>query len=264
MIAIWVVCIVFPVPLTEITNYVVSDNGEIYTDFMGCDFDSSFAYSYFTLIQVAPVGPYQVDSWSVNGTTYSGLVQDVDALVDSMNVWDPTGNWTHEQASLIIMGGDLNNAYGPMVIRQVTTNAQATLKINTNEIPNGTKLTFDPGFHVVVFTDSLGCSDTLFVSVECNDCPEIFDGPLTIEAENCDGLTEVCLGLPADSISLYEVDVDGMIVPNANTTFCWLRQRYVHQLYLLHLPRSRSSRALQLRFVLCEWCRLYDRYVLYH
>ena len=76
----------------DIDDYIVFDNGALYTgDLLGCDNDTLSSYSYFTLYVNHPAGPYVLDSWTVNSDVFSGGFPDMDALTDSMNLWDPQG-----------------------------------------------------------------------------------------------------------------------------------------------------------------------------
>ncbi|MFT6320925.1 MAG: putative repeat protein (TIGR01451 family), partial [Granulosicoccus sp.] len=83
------------IPLGQIARYNIMDNGMAYTNgYAGCDFDTSYSYNYFALPAQGAAGPYNVDLWMVNDSTYSGMFMTVSDLVDSMNVWDTLGTWT--------------------------------------------------------------------------------------------------------------------------------------------------------------------------
>ena len=83
----------------------ISDNGNAIdvNNLLSCNIQQICIYSYGNIIDAT--GPIEVLSWEVDGITYAGTVASIAILVDSMNVWDPTGNWTLNEASIVIEGG---------------------------------------------------------------------------------------------------------------------------------------------------------------
>ena len=199
------------ISFTDIYNYTTWNNGVPYDNFRGCDFDSSFSYSLLQLNLLAPIGPYFLEDWTVNGEEFSGPFNTKQELVDSMNVWDTAGDWVLTQNGLFISGGGSANIYGPLNIRQVVTNAQVTLKIDSGLIPHGTELTLTEGYHeIIIRLDSTGCSDTLYALVTCSDCVTLFPQPVVdMNLDNCDDTAIFCLNVPFDSLSNYVLSVNG-------------------------------------------------------
>ena len=200
-----------PIPLIEVLDYEFTDNGLPYSGgFMGCDLDTVQTYLLQPLLDVAPVGPYELESWTLNGVlfdidTFTTLQQ----LVDSMNLWNPSGAWTLTTTNTIV-GGNLSNVYGNLNITQLITMANADLPLSTTEIPNGTLMTVDTGFHqIIVIEIATGCSDTITVGVECQDCPTLYSGPTTIAAESCSDLTDICLDATIEDILNYSITDNG-------------------------------------------------------
>ena len=165
------------IPLDQILDYTITDNGVNYANsFAGCDFDTSLAYTYFTLPGQGNAGPYTVDAWSIDGTVFSGGFMTIDDLVDSMNVWDATGTWTVDPVSLIISGGNSSTTYGNISITQDATNAFALLELNVNLLPRGTIFFVSEGLHEIIVTDTATtCTDTIQVMVMCVQGDIIFD-----------------------------------------------------------------------------------------
>jgi len=160
-----------PIPLDSMVNFSLFLDGASYMDrITGCRFDTFYAYTYFTLPGRGGFGPYILDEWTVNGQNFTGEFQDINALVDSMNTWDPVGNWVLDDQILIIQGGLPANQYGEMTIRTPTTNSVTTLDLNTNLTPTGTLITFAAGNHEVILVDkNTTCSDTLAINQPCSD-----------------------------------------------------------------------------------------------
>jgi gliding motility-associated-like protein/uncharacterized repeat protein (TIGR01451 family) len=167
------VCI--QLPLQDVINYDIMDNGMVYTGGLeGCDFDTTLAYTYFTIPGMGNVGPYSVDYWTVNSATFSGTVANVNSLVDFMNTNDPFGNWQILPSSLTIFGGDPAKTYGTMKVTQINTGAFAILELNTNLIPNGTQVALSAGLHELQFINSItGCADVLDVEIVCPEALHI-------------------------------------------------------------------------------------------
>jgi gliding motility-associated-like protein len=163
------VCINYP--LQEVFNLEILDNGSPYDRTLtGCDFDSLVVYAYSELFGQGNLGPYEVISWAVNENTYSGEFLDIPALIDSMNTWDPLGNWSISSVGQFITGGDASSNYSAILIDAINFGTISELGVNFSAIPNGFQLELMPGEHEIVIIDmASSCSDTLAVNVSCTD-----------------------------------------------------------------------------------------------
>jgi hypothetical protein len=168
------------ITLGNFLNYTLTDNGQPYSGGASvCDFDTSFAYTYFMLPGNGMSGPYMVDSWIVNGNTFSGQVADMAALADSMNAWDPLGNWVLDGPSSSIRGGSTALNYGSIVVTQISSGISTTLNLTLSLNPQGTLITLEIGYHELIFTEPVeGCQDTLIIDVDCTPCPDMYTGNL--------------------------------------------------------------------------------------
>ncbi|MEM9819759.1 MAG: SdrD B-like domain-containing protein [Bacteroidota bacterium] len=200
-----------PIGLTQIVNFDILDNGEPYSGgFEGCESDTTITYLLQILINDAPVGPYELVSWNVESTTFSiDTFQTLDDLVDSMNIWDPAGDWALVPNTAIVSNNTQTN-YGPLNIRPYLTLNPAILGVNLNIDNMGTLITLDTGFHQIIISDlNTGCVDTLNVGLDCVDCPNIYDGPNVLLAPNCNELLDVCLNLDINEVQNYVVTDNG-------------------------------------------------------
>lgn len=198
------VCI--DIPPSEISNFQITNNGFPYSGgLLACDIDTLIAYVYSNL---STPGPYLVQSWFINGELITGDFQVIDDLVDSMNVWDPIGNWTLDPTSQIIIGGSTDNVYSDMNLWVVPTATPQSLDISTLFVPRGTLLSFDLGINQVQITEfASGCLDSFMVQVACIQtetvnvdtlfpgqvdtfCLNFFELPGTIDPTN--GVTNIC------------------------------------------------------------------------
>lgn len=157
------------IPLGESQFYDLMVNGEAYQGMVsGCNFDTTYAYSYANLSGAGNLGPYMLDSWVVNGMTFTAEFQDMVELLDLMNFWDPTGNWVLNPVSQLIVGGDPSNAYSVMNVTTILINSPNIIGFNLGLEPRGTVYSFPKGVHTVVITNSLtGCMDEFEVEVVC-------------------------------------------------------------------------------------------------
>ncbi|HFC00685.1 MAG TPA: gliding motility-associated C-terminal domain-containing protein, partial [Phaeodactylibacter sp.] len=123
---------------------------------------------FFVLPGQGAFGPYELESWSINGQMYSTTFMTIPELVDSMNVWDTMSTWVFDAQSLIVSGGNTENNFGQMHISQTNTGAIAIIEVNANLDPKATELYLEVGVHEVIFTnDNTGCTDTVVVTVTC-------------------------------------------------------------------------------------------------
>jgi len=156
---------------TDIENYTVSDNGIIVDSsrFEICDFNQICIYTYAQINNAT--GDIRVDSWIVDGVTYTGTVSSIEELVDSMNVWDEDGNWVILSEALIIQGGHLGGDYSRMEITFPSSGIRSFLGYDTRLTPLGLSVFLTEGFHQLILTNPSGCMDTLNIDVVRQECP---------------------------------------------------------------------------------------------
>ncbi len=153
-------------------NYTITDNGINYAGgYRGCNFDTIYSYTYFTVPNMGRRGPYRLDYWGVNGRAFTiPSFNTMQQLVDSMNVWDPAGNWKLDTTVFAISGGSTRNEYGQMKITRLANRAYGFLELNLGIISNGIQMCFNTGTHSVIFKNNVsGCADTITVKVVCPD-----------------------------------------------------------------------------------------------
>ena len=159
----------------DFLDYDIYTNGLPYAGSIAiCNIDTFYAYTYFPIPGQGINGPYHLIYWSVNGTEFSGDFEDIYALVDSMNTWDPEGNWTLNTQTLTIFGGYQTSVYGDIQVEHIETGAFALLDINSTQVPMGIELQFPTGSNEIIFLNTEnGCTDTLIVNVNCDEIEEI-------------------------------------------------------------------------------------------
>ncbi len=172
----------------DFPNYTIKNNGQVYTGpFIHCDFDFFGVYTYATLPGQGQFGPYEVTSWQVGNTIFSGQFMTLQDLVDSMNVWDPLGDWNFDpNGGPFIIGGVQGVDYFPMQVKVLTGGITVTLGFNAQFTPKAFAIELGQGFHEIITTDTItGCQDTIHATVHCTET-SILD--LVIEVEDIDTL----------------------------------------------------------------------------
>ena len=152
----------------SVTDYSISLNNEPYTgSLVGCTFDTTFNYATAAIPGWGMEGPYTVTNWTINDIDFSAEFNDLTELMNIINDWDPSGNWTLSMGS--ITGGNTANSYGNMLISQNNTGASASLMKNTGTSAVGLAVVAPLGEHEFIFThNQTGCADTANVSVYCS------------------------------------------------------------------------------------------------
>lgn len=198
------------IPFAEISDYTITDNGVGYNQSIApCDFDTIFVYNYASLPGGGASGPYTVNNWTVNGTSFTGQIIDMQDLVDSLNSWD-NGNWTLDIPSSSISGGNAFSNYSSLVITQDFSGDQTTLTLTTNLNPRGSMIIVDTGFHEIILTNaSLACIDTTYAVIDCINCPFYYSGPPSYDLASCQDIADVCLDIPYDDRGDFTVEIDG-------------------------------------------------------
>ncbi len=200
------------IELIDIINYSLQLDGLPYgAGFAGCDFDTSLRYELQVLLDAAPVGPYELLSWSVNGTPFNlATFQNLAELVIFMNVNDPAGSW--QLVGATITGGNTSNTYGALMIRQQISMIEVNIELSSLEVPKGTQIMVDTGSHQLVITDlSNGCMDTLLIEALCQDCPELYSGPDSLILADCNGTAPLCIELAAIDLPDYTITDNGVL-----------------------------------------------------
>lgn len=115
----------------QVPDYQLQLDGQAWPEGLQvCDYDTLSIYFYGLLFGQGVLGPYRLDAWPVDNDTYSGLFPTISALVDSMNTWDPLGNWELQPANFTITGGSKGRNYGTMAVTALVINSPAQIGYN--------------------------------------------------------------------------------------------------------------------------------------
>lgn len=173
------------IPASAFSNYQIFQDGQIYAgNLAGCDFDTMILYSYNTLFGMGTLGPYNLDSWTVDGDVFSGQFVTINELVDSMNTWNPAGNWVHDAASLTISGGAPGMNYSDMQITALLNNVPSIVGLNFGLDAQGMELSFGVGEYELIIIDNINiCSDTVDIIINCLPNPTTTTFTDTIAAD---------------------------------------------------------------------------------
>jgi len=157
------------IPTDQIFEFQITDNGSSYGNgISGCDLDTIHFYTYSNLFGQGNSGPYILQSWMIDGVNYTTNFDSIPQLVDSLNSWDPLGNWELDAPNLLISGGVAGSDYTDMVIWVVQTGTNNILGHNIQLFPNGTEILLSAGDHELIVTESSsGLRDTTFIRVAC-------------------------------------------------------------------------------------------------
>ncbi len=179
-------------PLNTAKKLEILVDGLLYPDTLtlkGCNIDTTRAYTYSTLFGQGSLGPYRLDSWQVNNTVFSGIFQNIPALVDSMNKWDPMGMWMLDATSQIISGGQSGTFYKQMDVTVLLINTPSFIGFNIGTNSQGTFFNIEVGNHEVILTNKLtGEKDTVRVIVACVE-PELITEEILMGRSDT-----ICLG----------------------------------------------------------------------
>ncbi len=162
------VCI--DIPMSDVGNYTFTDNGMMYSaGFQECLEITTSIYDYAQLFGQGNLGPYMLDSWIVDGVTYSGSFANIPDLLDSMNTWNPNGNWVLDNVGQTISGGVSGSVYSIMDVTVTSISAPSTIPLSSSSAFGGIELNLTVGTHLVQVLENGGamCLDSFFVNVVC-------------------------------------------------------------------------------------------------
>jgi len=150
--------------------YTITVDGQLYAGALGdCDEVSTFLIDIFELPNGGSVGPYTVDSFRINGELFSTDVTTMQALADTLNVWDATGAWRYDAAELLILGGNPISDYSDIFITQISTGLQAQVALTQQDIAQGTVITIPPGAttRTLTFDNGVDCIQEVTLTIAC-------------------------------------------------------------------------------------------------
>ncbi len=158
----------------KIINYAFTlDNSPYPGPFPICQQDTLGIYSYEFLFGKGNAGPYRLDSWKVNGQTFTGQFQTIPDLIDSMNIWDPNGNWYHVPAKFQIHGGKPGAVYSQMNVTVLSISTPGVIGYNISYTTTALGLSVEKGLHqLVVLDQTTGDLDTLQIIAGCHSQSE--------------------------------------------------------------------------------------------
>lgn len=192
------------IPLNDIDNYVITkDEVSLIENLEGCKADTFIAMTYFNTFGQGQLGPYHLDSWMVDGQSFSGEFMDITALVDSMNIWDPSGMWVDYPEEFIIKGGNPSSSYSDMTITVLAINLPSVIVANLSpSTPTGTALMFEQGVYQIEIREILsGMAQTTTVVVACPQDIEL-DTNLDINTSTTECFTADNFGLQGSIASI--------------------------------------------------------------
>lgn len=202
------------IPFDDIGDFNVTVDGvPVSIGFTGCQADSTIVYDYSGLFAQGNFGPYDLESWIVDGQDLVAPFQNVQALLVEMNGWDAAANWVLNATEFTITGGDLDQEYGDLVITHLLTNVTISIPPTVVYIYEGTSLELSEGIHSVIYTETGNSCPTASIqaTVSCAPCvPYLPTDTVEVVAANCLGLGDFCVNISTANIFEYQILVDGM------------------------------------------------------
>ena len=181
------------IPFDDIGNFNVTVDGvPVSTGFTGCQEDSTIVYDYSGLFAQGNFGPYDLDSWVVEGQDLIMSFQNIQELLDEMNDWDPAANWVLNTTALTITGGDLDQEYEDLIITHPLTNVTISIPPMVVYTYAGTSLEISEGLHTITYTEVGNNCPTASIqaTVSCAPCvPFLPADTVDVVAANCLGLS---------------------------------------------------------------------------
>jgi hypothetical protein len=132
-------------------------------------------YAYSGVFHNNQTGPWQLDSWTVNGRTFSTVFDNLYTLLDSMQSWDPSAGWRLDTSAKLIYGYTIINAqYSNQLIRALSNpiwQGEILYGFGNRHFDNiyqGLRLSIPTGVHqLVVEKISTGQRDTVTAIAAC-------------------------------------------------------------------------------------------------
>ena len=223
-----------PISISQINLYDIIINATNYTaPINGCDEDTLVFYSYAFTQGQGSAGPYEVVSWNVNNTNYSGIVQDMNELAMQMNIWDAGAQWQNNNNSLSLSNTVSGNNYGNLVLKRIASGVQTIMQPNFTQVSQGSEVLLGGAgmYEVEVVESATGCADTLVVfvvettsdTIAVSITNDIATDPFCITNNNLPGnVTPSLCGSATNGLITY--NNQGCLIYTPNTDFVGLEE----------------------------------------
>ena len=131
---------------------------------------TTFFYTYTSLLKLEEEGEFEVTSWSVDGKPYKGTFNNTAELMTLLKKWDEKGNWSLDPVSNAIQGGVANKKYGPIAIKNRASGLSIMMGLNKKVSAANASITLKEGIHQLVATNRYtNCQDAIEVQVICKN-----------------------------------------------------------------------------------------------
>lgn len=167
----------FCLPIAEQSNFDILLNGNVQTVFGGCgEPDRTISYS----IPNAQIGtlPFVLDSWIVNGVSYSGSFMNTQTLLESMNVWDAPNIWEFAGNNSNFVSKNPTNEYSDLFIFIPSTGILIQASIDETITPSSISVAsqIQANYFFEITNTAENCTDTIiFANTEVSapyDCQD--------------------------------------------------------------------------------------------
>ncbi len=214
-----------PVLPDEAFFYTLTIDGAPAPNALACGADTVTVYSYADVAGRGNAGPYRVEGYRLPSGVFNANVANADRLVDSLNRWDPNGNWRLNPLDFTIRGGVNGYSYDTLVLRQIATDTLNRLVPVEILFENQLSVELTPGTYSIGITDTrTACTDVLTYTLSClptEACTQITtESPLALTLTDCAGTVAfiVCNGTAdPDQFVAYVNDVEVPAVVNGTT-----------------------------------------------
>lgn len=154
----------------NLSDYEFLLDGQAFSiPFNACKEEIIHTYFLNTIYQGGETGPFSLQSWSVNGKTFSiSKFNNLNQLLDSMRLWDPQGNWQLDTTAQLIFGFPLSgNTYSCQNIKG-SRGGDNTICYQDGISYTGLKFKVNSGFHTLIVNDTfLKQRDTIILAAAC-------------------------------------------------------------------------------------------------
>ena len=132
-----------------------------------------FFYTYSSLLKLEKEGDFEVVNWEVEGNSHQGKFNNTSALIKLLNEWDSVGNWTIDEKTNTIIGGQADQGYGSIKIKNKDKDVSITMALNKKVSDYDAAINLPEGVHQIMATNKqTQCQDVIEVTVTCSPVAE--------------------------------------------------------------------------------------------
>lgn len=154
--------------------YELTINDQAIEELEKCENGStSLFYTYSSFLKLEKGGSFEIVNWKVNGQNHTESFSNTEELINLLNKWDADGNWEIDTKVNMIVGGNPDQTYSTIEIKNKETDLSIGMALNKKVSDYATSVLLAEGVHQLKAINKFTkCTDEITIVVTCSGTAE--------------------------------------------------------------------------------------------